>query len=389
MATGAYIGSTTSRKIKSLYIGVNNISKKIKKAYIGANNKARLWWKTANIPPINSGSVYSITGSPRHADVIDAKTSTYGLSLQYDIYRESKILVFVNSSGVATKIEQQSSNYQDYYETQSGSTANHIFVYHYYGVNMYNNSLVSTTVSNNTTYLTGAAVASFSSKVIFMGGYTSSDPTEQAHIYNDSGVYTYVENFESRLGLSTFGREGIYKHIIKFKDRYIYYANYVLTQEGMYWRMVTENIVLVATGSEFVPYAVAGVVHCIDDGSVAYCMGGIGYGEFNPGQMISARSTGVINHATLYTSQFPGYVGGVPDIVFGYPIAVGENTYSPHFMNDGGTSGAVVGAIIDRNGTFIHIGEVFGCQSPVSYLRMSNEDIVYIGVYRNIIKYSF
>ena len=254
---------------------------------------------------------------------------------------------------------------------------------------MYNNNLVATSVSNNRTRLTRAAVASFSSRVFFLGGYYSSDPTEGAHIYNDSGVYSYIENFESNLGLTTFGREGIYSNIIKFKDRFIYYANYVLTQSTMHWRMVTENIVLAATGREFEPYDVAGVVHCIDDGSVAYCMGGIGYGQFNPGQMIAARSTGVMSHTTLYTSQFPGYVGGVPDMYFSYPIAVGDNTYSPVFMTDGGSSGQYVGAIIDRNGTFIYIGSLnFGTYANISYLRLS-QDTVYIGAYNAILKVDF
>lgn len=386
MATGAYIGSSNSKKLKALYVGIGNISKKIKKAYVGVNNQARVWWKTANIPPINNGSIYSISGSPSHASVIDAKTSAYGISRQYDIFDEgASILVFVNSSGVTTQIRRIDGNV--YYDSQSGSTLNHIFVYSSDGVSMYNNNLVATPVSNKS-WLKHAAVASFSSRVFFLGG-TSSRPTEDAHIYDDSGVYRHIENFEYSLGLAKGGGNiGIYKHIIKFKDRFIFYGNYTLTQSTIEWRMVTENIVLVATGMNFEPYGTTGVVNCIDDGSVAYCMGGIGYDQFNPGQMIAARPTGVINDTTLYTSQFPGYIDSLANMYFSDPIAVGDNTYSPLFMASH-SSGQSVGAIIDRNGTFIYIGSLnFGSSNEMSYLRLS-QNTVYVGMYYSIIKVDF
>ena len=63
MSTGAYIGiGGTSKKIKNIYVGIGNVSKKVKKAYIGIGGISKLWWKTANIPPINSGSIYSVSG---------------------------------------------------------------------------------------------------------------------------------------------------------------------------------------------------------------------------------------------------------------------------------------------------------------------------------------
>lgn len=44
MATGAYVGKSTAKKVKGIYIGASNISKKVKRAYVGAGGLSRLWW---------------------------------------------------------------------------------------------------------------------------------------------------------------------------------------------------------------------------------------------------------------------------------------------------------------------------------------------------------
>lgn len=383
MAKEAYIGlSSSSRKVKQIYIGISSVAKKIKKAYIGVNNGARLWWKSANIPPVNGGTIYSASNA-RQARKIDATISTYGLSLQYDIYKESKILVFVNPQGV-TKTLSQPIALESYYDTQAGSTANHIFVYSRQDVEMYDSNLVSTVVANNRTYLEEAAVASFPSKVFFFGGFFSDDSNEEAHIYADSGVYTYIQNFENSFSL--YDPSGVWQYIVKFNDRFIYYRGSGVTENYAPWRMITENIVLAATGSEYTPYSAATTVRCIDDGTIAYYVGGIGF-SFYVGHLVAVRPSGVTSSTEIDASSF-GVVSGVPRVYFTYPIAVGDNTYSPNFISGNET----VGGILDRNGTIIYIGGL-NYLNPnaevISYLRFSQEDTVYVGSYTAIYKMIF
>lgn len=44
MAKCIYIGDAASRKVKNLYIGINNESRKIKTAYVGVNNSSRIFY---------------------------------------------------------------------------------------------------------------------------------------------------------------------------------------------------------------------------------------------------------------------------------------------------------------------------------------------------------
>lgn len=62
MATGIYVGNSTAKKVKGIYIGVSNISKKLKRAYIGAGGDWRDYGGAQNSHSARSSSYHKTCG---------------------------------------------------------------------------------------------------------------------------------------------------------------------------------------------------------------------------------------------------------------------------------------------------------------------------------------
>lgn len=201
MATGIYVGNSTAKKVKGIYIGVSNISKKLKRAYIGIGGLSKLWW--TNIPKVAfSRLIYTWGGASLQSKAASLYPSGYGNLPSYACcapfnciingrtYSTAKAL-FVNKADVVSDITLGYSygSSSDVTRTSIGNTQNRLILT---GVGFDNMSSAGNTnifiVSDNLTFYTVEAntkgfldsdsttgvydgdVAAFSDRVIVNGG---------------------------------------------------------------------------------------------------------------------------------------------------------------------------------------------------------------------------
>lgn len=107
MAKCIYIGNPTSKKVKTLYTGVNNTSRKIKKAYVGVGNNAKMFWPSIKtLGELNVSTIVKIKEYGVYVDYIiihqGIPDSSYGSSCNGTWLMRSDIdsLEKYDSSGV-------------------------------------------------------------------------------------------------------------------------------------------------------------------------------------------------------------------------------------------------------------------------------------------------
>lgn len=195
-----------ARKIKKIYMGINNVAQKMKKAYIGINGIARLWWKKDEVQ-------YYGTATPLKEDrnTMDAATiGKYAIIAGGKVPSDSTNIVEAYSSSLvksnlsslsSAKSEMGSASIGKYALFAGGWTQGSSSTTYHTSVDTYNTSLTKGTASAlgiKSACLAGASVKDYA---LLAGGCYKQSST----LKNNSTVNTYNTSLTkgSATGLSS------------------------------------------------------------------------------------------------------------------------------------------------------------------------------------------
>ena len=188
-----------ARKIKKMYIGVNNVARRVKKGYIGVNGIARLFY---TLPPVERGSTIELTTYHTGSDTYFTAAGNSKYAIYNDRYKSGSYIHLIDTNGTVTTKTQTS-------YSGMGTCGCHFNSYGIYmGINGYSKYgfKINTSGTISTTYFssgkaveymysngTGCGAGPLGTKyALFPGGAIEDSCSNYLDYMNTSGTWSYT-----------------------------------------------------------------------------------------------------------------------------------------------------------------------------------------------------